>query len=325
MIETGYLLFTLDTELAWGCFDLDLRRSRQFSSDGSRERSSIELLLNVLDEFGIVGTWAVVGHLFYQKCEECDICPILEWEGKYRSFKDVYKTDKPLWYGADIVETLLTRGAQHEIAFHGYTHQIFDENTMSEEAVRIEIQEWLRVSKRKGIVPETVIFPRDIVGHLSVLKEAGFICYRSEEDLPGLFSLRYVGKLLKSIDHILSITTPPVYDLNVVESSGMVKICSSQHFFGFNRRLELILDSLNLHKLRINRMIKGVKKAADEKKIVHIWAHPWEFQTKKDIEKLRYLLDYVSDEIRRGRIQSIGMADLARKATEKPIVKQKLG
>jgi len=318
-------VFTLDTELAWGSFDLDSRRSKQFSSDGSRERRSIELLLEVLNEFNIVGTWGVVGHLFYENCEECDVCPILDWEGKYRSFKDVHKTHNPLWYGADVVETLVTSGAQHEIAFHGYTHQVFDENTMSEEAARIEIQEWLRVSKRKRIVPQTVIFPRNIVGHLSIFKEAGFICYRCEEDHPKSLRFRYLGKLLKSIDHILSITTPPVYELNGVDSSGMVKICSSQHFFGFNRRLELILDSLNLHNLRINRMINSVKKAADEKKIVHIWAHPWEFQTKKDIKKLRYLLSYVSDEMRRGRIKSIGMAELARKVTEQPYVKPKLG
>ena len=54
--------------------------------------------------------------------------------------------------------------------------------------------------------------------------------------------------------------------------------------------------------------------ASDEQRIFHIWAHPWEFQKKKDIEKLRYLLGYVSDEMSKGRIQSIEMADLARKA-----------
>ncbi|MCK4791940.1 MAG: polysaccharide deacetylase family protein [Desulfobacteraceae bacterium] len=309
--KTGHFVFSLDTELAWGFFDLDRRRSKQFSSDGTRERRSIERLLDVLDEFGIVGTWAIVGHLFYEKCEVCDICPILEWKGRYQSFEEVYKTEDPLWYGADIVEALLARGSQHEFAFHGYTHEVFEESRMSEEAARIEIQEWLRLSMRKGIVPQAVIFPRGLVGHLRVFKEAGFICYRSEEDLPRLFRLSYVGKLIKSIDHILSLSTPPVYDLNGVGPRGLVNLRSSQHFFGFNRKLEMILDSVNLHKLRINRMIKGVKKAADEKKIIHIWAHPWEFRTEKDFEKLRYLLGYVSEETNQGRIQSIGMAALA--------------
>jgi hypothetical protein len=315
--ETGYFLFSLDTELAWGHYELDRRRSKIFSPDGSRERRSVELLLDVFDRLGIVATWAVVGHLFYAKCEECDICPVLDWEGKYRSFEDVYKTDNPLWYGADVIETLLARGSQHEIAFHGYTHEVFDENTMSEEAARMEIQEWLRLAKRKGVVAETVIFPRDVAGHLNVFKEAGFICYRSEEDLPRLFTLRYVGSLVKTIDHVLSLSAPPLYELNGLEFSGLANLRSSQYFFGFNRKVEIILDSVNLHRLRIKRMIKGVKKAADEKKIIHIWAHPWGFQTKKDIEKLCYLLGYVSDEVSNGRIRSVGMADLARKAMER--------
>lgn len=314
--QTGYFLFSLDTELAWGYFDLHRVRSKIFSPDGSRERRSVELLLDVLDEFGVVATWAVVGHLFYARCEECEICPIIPWKGRYRSFEEVYGTNNPLWYGAGVIETLLTRGSHHEIAFHGYTHEVFDESTMSEKAARIEIQEWLRLSGRKGLVPQTVIFPRDKVGHLDLFKEAGFICYRTEEDLPRLFRLRHIGALIKAVDHVLALSSPPVYELKGIESSGLVNVRSSQNFFGFHRKTEMILDSLNLHRLRIKRMIRGVRKAADEKKIIHIWAHPWAFQTKKDIEKLRYLLGYVSDEVTQGRIQSIGMADLARRAIE---------
>ncbi len=314
--ETGYFLFSLDTELAWGHFDSDSLRRKEFSPDGSRERRSIELILDALEEFNIIATWAVVGHLFYERCEKCDECPIADWKGEYQSFEEAYETSHPLWYGADVIHTLLTRGAQHEIAFHGYTHKVFDENTMSEEAARTEIREWLKVSKGKGIAPQTVIFPRDKVGHLRVFSEAGFTCYRSEEKPPKLFTLKYVGKLIKSIDHILALSAPPVYELNGVEPCGLVNLPPSQYFFGFNRGLEMILDSLNLHTLRVHRMIKGVRKAADEKKVVHIWAHPWGFRTRKDIEKLRYLFGYVADEVSKGRIRSVGMAELAKKVME---------
>jgi hypothetical protein len=313
--QTGYFLFSLDTELAWGYFDLDRRRSKIFSPDGSRERRSVELLLDVLDEFGIVATWAIVGHLFHAKCEECDICPIMDWKGKYRSFEDVYGTSNPLWYGADLIETLVTRGSQHEIAFHGYTHKIFDENAMSEEEARIEIQEWLRVAKRKGVVPQTAIFPRSKIGYLNILKEAGFICYRGEKVMPRTYSLPLIGKLLNRVDLVLQVFPPQVYEPRV-EYSGLVNLPSSQWLFRINRKVEMILDSLDLHNLRIRTIVRGVKKAAQEKKVIHLWAHPFEFQTRKDFEKLRYLLGYVSYEMVKGRIQSVGMADLARIALE---------
>jgi peptidoglycan/xylan/chitin deacetylase (PgdA/CDA1 family) len=314
--QTGYFLFSLDTELAWGYFDLDRLRCKMFSTDGSRERRSIELVLDVLEEFNIIATWAIVGHLFYERCEKCDICPILDWKGKYRSFEEVYETNKPLWYGADIIETLLTRGSQHEIAFHGYTHEVFDENTMSEEEAKTEIEEWLRISKRKNITPQTVIFPRGKISHLDLFKEYGFICYRGEELMPEMYSLPLIGRVFRRLYYYLSaLSIPQVYEFKV-EPSELVNFPSSRWLFGFNRKVERILDSLNLHKLRVNRIIQGVKKAADENKIIHIWAHSWEFQTKKDIEKLRYLLGYVSGEVSKGRIQSVGMADLARIAME---------
>ena len=73
-----------------------------------------------------------------------------------------------------------------------------------------------------------------------------------------------------------------------------------------------MLDLLNLHTLRIRRVVEGLKKAAEEKKILHIWAHPWEFRSEQDFEKLRHIFDHVSNEVSRGRIRSVGMADLAK-------------
>lgn len=312
--QTGYFIFSLDTEMAWGFFDVDARRAKLFSSNGATERRSINRLLEILDEFGIVGTWAIVGHLFYERCEECDVCPVLEWEGRYRSFHEVYKTDAPLWYGADIVERLLSSESRHEIAFHGYTHEIFDESLMTADQARIEIREWLRVSERMGIVPRTVVFPRDRVGHLDVFREFGFTCYRGDEKLPRLHRIPWFGTLAKSLDHVLSLSKVPLYDIEElrITTSGLVEHDPSQHLFGFNRRLEMMLDSVNLHNLRINRMITGVRNAAQGNLITHLWAHPWEFRTEKDFDKLRYLFDCVAKEMGRGKIQSIGMADLTR-------------
>jgi peptidoglycan/xylan/chitin deacetylase (PgdA/CDA1 family) len=312
--QPGYFLFSLDTELGWGFFDLDQPRSRILSPGGLRERKMFERLLDVFDEFGIVATWAIVGHLFYKRCEECEICPILKWQGKYHSFDEIYKTNNSLWYGADIVDSLLSRKTPHEIGFHGYTHQLFDENAMSAEDAQLEIHEWLRVTNRVSITPRTVIFPRNVIGHLTAFQEAGFVCYRGKEIQTNIYQLQMVGKLIKHLDQIVSLSTPYIYKLSDCEMNGLVNLRSSQDFFGFNRQLELFLDSIHLSNIRLRRMINAVRKAASEKKVVHICSHPWEFRTEKDIDKLRHLLHVVSDEIGKGRLKSVGMADLAMKA-----------
>ena len=310
--DIGYFIFSLDTELAAGRFDRDDLQYRMFSKDGSHERQTILRLIDMFEEYKIVGTWALVGHLFYDKCEYCEPCPLMDWKGKYSSFDEVYGTDNPLWYGADIVDALQCKGTRQEIAFHGYSHKIFDENLMSPQEAKKEIQEWLRVGKRKGITPYSVTFPRNRVGYLDILKEVGMICYRSEPEISPLSKNKYFGKYIKTIDQFLGLSNIPIYDLTCDENHGLVILRPSQYLFDFNRKLELFLDSINLQNMRIRRIIKGVKRAAQEKKMIHIWAHPCEFRTVKDFSKLRQIFIAVSEEVKQGRIQSIGMAEMAR-------------
>ncbi len=315
--ERGYFILSLDTELGTGQFDRDAARHRLFSQDGSRERHAIHRLIDLLEQFGIVGTWAVVGHLFYERCEDCEICPLKDWSGKYSSFDEAYKTNNPLWYGADVVDALLCHGATQEIAFHGYSHRIFDEASMGPEAASLEVREWLRVGKRKGIAPSSVTFPRHRAGHLDILREAGLICYRDEPKAPPLFKNRYFGKYIKTVGKLTGLARVPIFDLACKQSHGLVVLQPSEYLFDINRRLELFLDSMHLHNLRINRIVDAVRRAATERKMIHIWAHPCDFRTEKDFAKLHRVLVAVSDEVKRGRLRSVGMAEMARLLIER--------
>ena len=308
--EVGYFLFSLDTEMAWGSFNRDRYRPGRFSRDGSRERQSIVRLLDMMDEFGIAGTWAIVGHLMYEECEECDICPILEWKGRYQAFEEVYGTRNPLWYGADILGMILSRNAGHEVAFHGYTHRYFDE--LSEADARIEIQEWLRLASRWNIVPKTVIFPQGRIGHLGLFLEAGFLCYRGKEVRHPMLSLPVIGKAINRVNLTLAGLTPQSFDISA-DPSGLVNLPSSYWLFRTNRRIESVLDGLNLPRLRLRAAARGIKRAAEKREVIHLWAHPHEFRTDKDFDKLRFMFGHVAEEVERGRLVSITMADLARR------------
>jgi peptidoglycan/xylan/chitin deacetylase (PgdA/CDA1 family) len=312
--EPGYFLLSFDTELAWGHYDCF--RPELFSADGSRERRAVDGILDLLDEYGIVGTWAFVGHLFYEACEACEICPILAWKERYRSFDYIYENDHPLWYGPDLLERVRSRAIPHELAFHGYTHRIFDERSMPREEAALEIQEWLRLAERKEITPETVIFPRNCVGHLDLFTGAGFICYRGEEAMPAFYRWPVIGRVFRRLYYYLAaVSAPPIYTPQR-EASGLVNLPSSRWLFGFNRRGDRLLDALNLSTLRLRKMASGIRAAAREGKVIHIWAHPYEFRSEKDLNRLRYLLHHAAEEIAAGRMRSIGMADLSRKLLE---------
>jgi hypothetical protein len=308
--KVGYFVFSLDTELAWGSLDWDRPGSGQSFRNGAKERETILRLLKMMDEFGIVATWGITGHLFYEKCEECNVCPILELKGKDIRFDQIWKSKDSMWYGADIVEMLLSGDSGHEIGFHGYTHRLF--NRLSRDEARFEIQEWLRLAKRRNIIPQSVIFPQGRIGHLDLFQEAGFICYRGKEVRHPAFSIPLLGKVLNRINLVLSMFTPQVYEIES-DPKDLVNIPSSQWLFRTKRKIETSLDSLGLQELRFRGTIKAIKKAAEEQKIIHLWAHPHEFRTEKDFEKLRYVFGCFADQAKQGRLQSITMADLAKK------------
>jgi hypothetical protein len=307
--DIGYFLFSLDTEMGWGSFDRDSYRSRHFSPDGSRERESIIRILDLMDEFGIVGTWAIVGHLLYEGCEECEVCPILDWKGKYHTFEEVYGTRDPLWYGPDILQMILSRNAGHEVAFHGYSHKYFDQ--LSEADAWVEIQEWLRLARRWNIVPRTVIFPQGRIQHLKLFREAGFFCYRGKEVRHPVLSAPVVGKMLNKVNLALPFLTPQSFQVSI-DPSGLVNLPSSYWLFRTNRSVESILDRLGAPKLRLRPAARAIRRGASRSEVFHLWAHPHEFRTERDFDKLRYLLGHVADEVEGGRLVSVTMADLAR-------------
>lgn len=311
MSSTGYFIFSLDTELSTGFFDQDEYRHQLFSKDGQRERKAIHSVIAMCEKYRIAPTWAIVGHIFYERCENCQRCPIKDWQGKYQSYEEAYNTTNPLWYGADVIDDILNSTQPKEIGFHGYTHRVFSETAMDAEEAQFEIDEWKRLAARRQITGTSVVFPRNAQGHFKLLKDAGFICYRGHDSIP---RPSRIFPILGSFDHIFSLSRLPVYDADdsAVMPNGLVNLRGSQHLFNFDRSIENVLDSLGLQNLRLNRIFKGIRKAAAEGKIVHLWAHPWEFRTTKDLEKLDTILASVAEQTARGRMRSLTMSEMAR-------------
>ena len=74
------------------------------------------------------------------------------------------------------------------------------------------------------------------------------------------------------------------------------------------------MNPRNLHTLRLLPTVKSIERAAEEKKVIHLWAHPHEFRTEKDFKKLRFVFERFAVQAKAGRLQSITLVDLARQA-----------
>ncbi len=304
--RTGYFLFSIDTELAWGVFGkFD---PNAFSAE--RERETVNRLLGILDEFKIAATWAVVGGMFEEKYEGSPLVDVARWLEQYPASYEMVRHNSPLLYGPDIVETLLARRDQHEIAFHGFTHRLFDEQTMSEQEARLEIETWLSVAQRWGVVPRSVTFPRSRVGFLDLFREHGFLCYRDDNLLSGAYARPVIRKVFRRWPHSLyALTAVPLQEASL-SPSGLICLPSSFELFGFNRRVERVLDRAGLHNLRLQTLVRSIRQAGAQRKMVHMYAHPYDFRTPFDFERLRFVLRHVAAEVQRGTLRSVTMADL---------------
>jgi len=308
----GCFIFSLDMELAWGYYDKFV--PGLFSPDGSREREAVRRLLSLFDEYEIPATWAVVGQLFYRSHKEAAFNPAEDWKGKYPLFERMYYENHPLLFAPDILEMLLTSKIRQEIGFHGHTHKVFDEETMSPERAKSEIQAWKDAAKPVNIEPKTVIFPRSRVGYFNLFRQSGFTCYRGLERYPAkVYYLPVVGRFFRRFHYYLTAVTFPSRYSAEVDPSGLVNLRFSRWLFGFNRRLEVWLDRFNLHTLRLQTLVQGVRKVAEEKKILHVFAHPCEFKTERDFQKPRFLLCHVANEVQKGRMVSTSMEQMAEK------------
>ena len=305
----GYFVLSFDTELAWGYYDKF--KTGLFSYDGSRERQAIQRLLKLLDEYQITATWAIVGQLFYKSNRDCSFDPTSDWNGRYTLINKMFHDDHPLLFAPDIVEMIANCSTPQEIGCHGHTHAMFDEQLMTPERAIMEINAWKEAAKPFNIEPKTAIFPRNRIGYLNLFQQNGFICFRGKEQYPAkLYYLPIIGRVFRRFHYYLSaILIPSRYSIET-DASGLINIRSSQWLFGFNRSLDMWLERLYFPSHRLQTLVKGVKSAAVEGKILHLWAHPCEFKNENDFEKLRFLLDNVKKQIEKGNLRSIGMSAL---------------
>lgn len=304
----AYFLLSFDTELAWGHFDCF--RPELFSADGRRERHYLGRVLDLLDEYEVAATWAVVGKLF-------DPSYPAEWRGRYPAFEQLHAGGSGLLHGADFLETLLRRAARHEIAFHGHTHTPFAEDTMTAAAARSEIEAWIQAAAKWGVgPPRTVIFPRNRIGHRDVFAQAGFICCRGEQVNPRTHSLPLVGRAFRRYSEYLALASAPqTYALPAASEGALVNLPASRWLFGMSPGFERRVERSILQRLRIGRLVAGIRAAASRGEVVHLWAHPYEFRTDEDIELLDAVLQAAQREIRLGRMKSSTMVDLASRLT----------
>ena len=223
--QKGVFTLSVDFELIWGT--LDLFGPARFASACTEERTTVRRLLTLLEEYEISATWCVVGHLMLESCREIDgrkhpeiVRPRHPWQrGDWFEHDPTGdEASAPLSFARSLIEEVGSLSVRQGIGSHSFSHVIFGEPGCSAQTARSELQACVAAAKSLDLELKSFVFPRNSVGHLEILKEHGFACYRG----PGLrwyeprgsdSPLRRLGHLMANIGAITPVNGRPTETL----------------------------------------------------------------------------------------------------------------
>jgi hypothetical protein len=208
-------------------------------------------------------------------------------------------TRDPIFYGRDLIQKIRDCPVPQEIGAHSFSHVIFSEDVCSPETAASELAACVAVARQQHVNLASFVFPRNQVGHLSLLREYGFSCYRGPE--PAWYEGSNWPSPLRRLAHLSEVLTaaePPVV-LPKREKDGLYNIPGSMIYFpmhGLRKHIPV--------ELRVRRARKGLDAAAREKRIFHLWFHPTNLADEPDkmFRGLRLIFEYARDLREKGAI-----------------------
>ena len=275
-LDRGVFTISLDFELIWGT--ADLFGPGRFRAACERKRTAVARLLDLFVEFDVSATWCVLGHLFLDRCAPVNGCkhpeivrPAHRWcRGDwFQHDPGGSEETAPVFFGRSLVEKVRSCPVPQEIGCHTFSHAVFGDPGCSRAAAESEVAACVRLARGLGIELRSFAFPRNRVGHLDVLREYGFTCYRGPERFwqePARRSF-----LLARVAHSWATITaarPPMV-LPERTPSGLWNIAASMVYFPMNGWRRLVPVSV-----RVRRAVKGLEAAARERRVFHLWFHP---------------------------------------------------
>ena len=261
------LILSFDCEGKWGMLDreasiFDQRLSRKYLI------SCYRLIFDILMEYQVKGVFAFVG-AFTSKREYA-----IKWlEHLYKNSRAHRDWLRPVFeekckdhfmdhFMPELIEMTKSNNHQHEIATHGFTHLTWD--LMDAVSCKLELESILDWTKVNGLNCSTIIFPRNIVNHLDLLKDAGFLGYRGPPNI--FFGNRKLNKL-----YSLSREFTPFFAQSDMarKSCGLIEI-PGDFFLNWRSGLRRLVPP----SVTLNRLSWALRHAKKSNGIVHLWFHP---------------------------------------------------
>lgn len=301
----GLFVISLDTELAWGSFDTG--GISQYEAAYRNTRAVIQDLCELFDAYDMPVTWALVMHLLEDCRDHSDSPqPEFDWVDWYTELPCSSGVNRELWYAPGIIEQIKSTTVDHEIGLHGHTHMMLGDSGCTPAAAQYEVRRAIELANEVGVDPETYIFPRNNIGHLDILRDAGLKFYRGPDEYwYEHASPTIVKKTFRFGDDALQRTPSVVLPR---KRNGLIELPGSQILRPYRGPWKFTPEQSQL-----NRAKKGLEKAAESGKVFHLWFHPFNLALNKDrhITLLQRILEHASQLRSDGELEFCTLATAA--------------
>lgn len=320
-VSPGALVISLDFELFWGMRDkvtLD-----QYMANLAGVRKAIPLLLDVFSEFKVSATWATVGLLFSgDKDSLVRSCPKVEpgyLDVNLNPYPHLEKIgdneDEDVFHYAQSLLNLIKKYPGQEIGTHTFSHFYCIEQGQTLETFRADLQAAIDVGRREGVEIKSLVFPRNQYNesYLKMCKELGITSFRGNEK-SWVYSPKeesnksYIQRGVRLMDSYFNLTGYHANSLDKIKKSQPYNIPSSMFLRPYSHKLKI------LEPLRLRRIKNGIKSAARNGLVYHLWWHPHNFGTNIDqnINMIRQILEFYKTIKKEYGMKSVTMNDVAK-------------
>jgi len=298
--------FSFDTELIWGMFRYNPAFQNKLDKDWFKKRRNIQLMLREFNRYDIPATWAIVGHLFLDKCNKkhADIKKGDDW---IKQDPGTNLKKAPLWYGKDIIDLILSSKAKHEIASHSFSHIDFD--TCSPAVADSELKKCRSLFNKLPCKLTTFIFPRDKYGNFEALRKNNIKIYRKEvKTKRDLLKSRFFKKIVRALDIFCFFKADPLEP--IVQNNKLIQMPKSRLIVPINKETTGISSKTLLNIIKYFNLLKikrTINKAIAKKIPIHLYSHPIDFTSPADLVYLRKILAFVKKKEMQKKLECLTM------------------
>lgn len=300
------VVISLDFELRWGVhhhYGLDFNAYRQ---NLEAVRRVVPALLKLFAGHRIRTTWAAVGALACKNWDE--YFSRAPQPPRYKSaalaFKRAYADLDPhglLHFAPDVLREILASPGQ-ELGTHTFSHLYLREEGITADDVASDLAAVSELyQERFGIVPRSLVFPRNQPAFLDVVRASTIRISRGNpgpwyyecEDSRHNGPLSRTLKLMDSINPLCRLAAPLVDDMT-----------RASLFLRLN--LPRVLWAAHVQR------IKGELVSLSPQSIFHIWFHPHNLgqDTELRLSRVEQVVELIAERQARGELVSSSMGDL---------------